>query len=218
MDLRSPPGMYASEMVLSRCTWRCAPRIAESVPQGSHGRLRHHKRAGLVLAAVRASWINLRAGCGRLRGRANFSCSSRASCCSWLGLLLTFPLRSAAVTAGPITFALHWMLLGVSLANLGLHSCHGIVCCVLRHTRAPHGRLVQALSRTTHDALTPLFVTGLVLASLLLSPTRATGSACSSRFTLTAPGRHGPAVHGGGLHYLHVHAPCCTRRRWRPRR
>src|SRR5580698_8394278 len=38
------------------------------------------------------------------------------------GLLLTLPLSAGPVTVGPITFSLHWMLLGVTLAILGLQS------------------------------------------------------------------------------------------------
>ena len=37
-----------------------------------------------------------------------------------LGLLLTLPLSFGPLTIGPITFSLHWMLLGLSLAILGL--------------------------------------------------------------------------------------------------
>jgi hypothetical protein len=37
-----------------------------------------------------------------------------------LGLLLTLPLSFGPVTVGPLTFDLHWMLLGLSLAILGL--------------------------------------------------------------------------------------------------
>ena len=37
-----------------------------------------------------------------------------------LGLLLTLPLSFGTITVGPITFSLHWMLLGLSLAVLGL--------------------------------------------------------------------------------------------------
>ena len=38
----------------------------------------------------------------------------------FLGSLLTFPLSFGPITLGPIMFSLHWMLLGVSLALLGL--------------------------------------------------------------------------------------------------
>jgi hypothetical protein len=37
-----------------------------------------------------------------------------------LGLLLTLPLSFGPLTVGPITFSLHWMLFGVSMAILGL--------------------------------------------------------------------------------------------------
>jgi len=37
-----------------------------------------------------------------------------------LGLLLTLPLSFGPLTVGPITFSLHFMLLGLSLATLGL--------------------------------------------------------------------------------------------------
>jgi hypothetical protein len=41
-----------------------------------------------------------------------------------LGLLLTLPLALGDATVGPITFSLHWMTFGVSLAVVGLQSIH----------------------------------------------------------------------------------------------
>ena len=37
------------------------------------------------------------------------------------GLLLTLPLSRGPLRIGPITFSLHWMLLGLTLCVLGLH-------------------------------------------------------------------------------------------------
>ena len=39
-----------------------------------------------------------------------------------LGLILTLPLSFGPVTIGPISFSLYWMLLGLTLAVLGLQS------------------------------------------------------------------------------------------------
>jgi hypothetical protein len=39
-----------------------------------------------------------------------------------LGLLLTVPLSFGPLTIGPVTLSLYWMLLGVTLAILGLQS------------------------------------------------------------------------------------------------
>jgi glycosyltransferase involved in cell wall biosynthesis len=167
MDLRSQSWEYASEMVLKSV--HMALRT-EEVPirflKDRDGRLSHHKRAGWF-SPWQAAWINLRA---MFVYGANFFLFKPGLVLLVLGLLLTFPLSFGPVTLGPITFSLHWMLLGVSLANLGLQCVYmGILSQVFfdysgRRTEAwfrrfPYNRTV-ALSAG-------LFGTGLVLAALL---------------------------------------------------
>ena len=81
------------------------------------GRRQPPQAVGLVFAVGRRHGST----CARCSSTARTSsCSSRASLFLALGLLLTLPLSFGPVTIGPITFSLYWMLLGVSLAVLGL--------------------------------------------------------------------------------------------------
>jgi len=80
------------------------------------GRLSHHKRSGWF-SPWHAAWINLRA---MFVYGADFFLFKPGLFLLALGALLTFPLSFGPVTVGPITFSLHWMLLGVSLSLLGL--------------------------------------------------------------------------------------------------
>ena len=117
MDLQSQSWEYASEMVLKSVHMRL--RTAE-VPirflKDKEGRLSHHKRSGWF-SPWHAAWINLRA---MFVYGADFFLFKPGLFLFALGSLLTFPLSLGPVTVGPITFSLYWMLLGVSLALLGL--------------------------------------------------------------------------------------------------
>jgi hypothetical protein len=117
MDLRSSSWEYASEMVIKSVLMRLR---TEEVPirflKDREGRLSHHKRRGWS-SPWHAAWINLRA---MFVYGANFFLFKPGIVLVVVGSLLTFPLSFGAVTLGPITFSLHWMLLGVSLAVLGL--------------------------------------------------------------------------------------------------
>jgi glycosyltransferase involved in cell wall biosynthesis len=117
MDLRSQSWEYASEMVLKSVHMKLA---TEEVPirflKDREGRLSHHKRAGWF-SPWQAAWINLRA---MFVYGANFFLYMPGLALLALGLLLTLPLSFGPVTIGTVTFHLHWMLLGLSLAILGL--------------------------------------------------------------------------------------------------
>ena len=167
MDLRSQSWEYASEMVLKSVHMKLR---TDEVPirflKDREGRLSHHKRSGWF-SPWQAAWINLRA---MFVYGANFFLFKPGVLLLVLGLMLTIPLSFGPVTAGPITFSLHWMLLGVSLSILGLQCVYmGILSQVFfdysgRRTegwfrRFPYNRSV-ALSAG-------LFGVGLVLASLL---------------------------------------------------
>jgi glycosyltransferase involved in cell wall biosynthesis len=117
MDLQSQSWEYASEMVLKSVHMHL--KTAE-VPirflKDREGRLSHHKRSGWF-SPWHAAWINLRA---MFVYGADFFLFKPGLFLLALGALLTFPLSFGPVTVGPITFSLHWMLLGVSLSLLGL--------------------------------------------------------------------------------------------------
>ena len=118
MDLHSQSWEYASEMVLKSV--RMNLRTAE-VPvkffKDEKGRLSHHKRAGWF-SPWHAAWINLKA---MFVYGADFFLYRPGLLLLLMGLVLTLPLSRGPVTVGPITFSLHWMLLGLTICVLGLH-------------------------------------------------------------------------------------------------
>ena len=157
MDLRSQSWEYASEMVLKSVHMRLR---TEEVPirflKDREGRLSHHKRLGWF-SPWQAAWINLRA---MFVYGANFFLFKPGLLALLLGLVLTVPLATGPVTLGPITFALHFMLLGVSFVVLGLQSVYmGILSQVFfdysgRRTelwfrRFPYSRTVFASAATS---------------------------------------------------------------------
>lgn len=117
MDLRSSSWEYASEMVLKSI--HLGLRTAE-VPvrfyRDRPGRLSHHRRLGWW-SPWHAGWINLRA---MFIYGADFFLLRPGMFLLITGLTLTLGLLQGPVTLGPITFSLYWMLLGVTLALLGL--------------------------------------------------------------------------------------------------
>jgi hypothetical protein len=117
MDLRSQSWEYASEMVLKSVHMKLR---TEEVPirflKDRDGRLSHHKRSGWFSPWF-AAWINLRA---MFVYGADFFLFKPGVVLLTLGSVLTFPLSFGDIALGPITFSLHWMLLGVSLTVLGL--------------------------------------------------------------------------------------------------
>jgi glycosyltransferase involved in cell wall biosynthesis len=121
MDLQSQSWEYASEMVLKSV--RMDLRTAE-VPvrffKDEKGRLSHHKRAGWF-SPWHAAWINLKA---MFVYGADFFLYRPGLLLLFLGLVLTLPLSRGPVRVGPITFSLHWMLLGLTLCVLGLHGVY----------------------------------------------------------------------------------------------
>jgi glycosyltransferase involved in cell wall biosynthesis len=117
MDLQSQSWQYASEMVLKSVHMQL--RTAE-VPirflKDREGRLSHHKRSGWF-SPWQAAWINLQA---MFVYGADFFLFKPGLFLLALGSCLTFPLAFGPITLGPITFSTYWMLLGVSLALLGM--------------------------------------------------------------------------------------------------
>jgi hypothetical protein len=167
MDLRSQSWEYASEMVLKSVHMRLR---TEEVPirflKDREGRLSHHKRSGWF-SPWHAAWINLRA---MFVYGANFFLFKPGVALFTVGCLLTFPLTFGPVEMGPITFSLHWMLLGMSLAILGLQCVYmGILSQVFfDYSGAIAKRWFRRFSYTRTVAISAVvFATGLVFALLL---------------------------------------------------
>jgi hypothetical protein len=167
MDLRSQSWEYASEMVLKSVHMRLR---TEEVPirflKDREGRLSHHKRSGWF-SPWYAAWINLRA---MFVYGANFFLFKPGLILFFTGCLLTFPLSFGDVAIGPITFSLHWMLLGVSLAVLGLQCIYmGILSQVFfDYSGAVSKRWFRRFSYTRSVALSSLvFAIGLSFTSVL---------------------------------------------------
>jgi glycosyltransferase involved in cell wall biosynthesis len=117
MGLRSQSWEYASEMVLKSVHMKLR---TEEVPirflKDREGRLSHHKRSGWF-SPWQAAWINLRA---MFVYGADFFLFRPGMFLAVVGAALMLPLSFGPVTIGPITFSLYWMLLGLTLATLGL--------------------------------------------------------------------------------------------------
>ena len=109
MGLRSQSWEYASEMVLKSVHMKLR---TEEVPirflKDQEGRLSHHKRSGWF-SPWSAAWINLRA---MFIYGAAFFLYRPGLLLAAIGAALMLPLSFGPVTLGPITFSLHWMLLG----------------------------------------------------------------------------------------------------------
>lgn len=168
MNLRSQSWEYASEMVLKSVHMKLK---TEEVPirflKDREGRLSHHKRSGWF-SPFHAAWINLRA---MFVYGADFFLYRPGFLMLFLGLLLVLPLSVGELTVGPITFSLHWMLLGVTLATLGLQCVYlGVIAQVFydysgERTRVWFSRFPY--TRTVAIAAA-LFLAGLVLSAALI--------------------------------------------------
>ena len=181
MDLRSQSWEYASEMVLKSVHMNLR---TEEVPirflKDREGRLSHHKRSGWF-SPWQAAWINLRAmfvyGADFFLYRPGFS-SLLLGCAD-------APLSFGPVTVGPITFSLHWMLLGAHArdARPAVHLPGGSRAGVLRLLGRDDDALVRAVSVHAHRrwSRAGLFAAGLVLTGSLSCTTCATTSASTAR-------------------------------------
>src|SRR5260370_14023936 len=117
INLSSQSWEYASELVLKSVQMRL--RTAE-VPvrflRDRNGRVSHHKRMGWF-SPWQAAWINLRA---MFVYGADFFVLRPGLAMLWMGVLLMLAVMFGPITIGPVTFSLYWMLMGVTLATLGL--------------------------------------------------------------------------------------------------
>lgn len=124
MQLESDSWQYASEMVLKSVHMKL--RTAE-VPirfyKDPEGRLSHMKRGGW-LSPWKAGWSNLEV---MLTHGAEFFTIRPGLAMMAVGLLLTLPLAFGPIRVGHVVFSLYWMLLGLTLAVLGMQTV-GLGC------------------------------------------------------------------------------------------
>jgi glycosyltransferase involved in cell wall biosynthesis len=168
MDIRSQSWEYASEMVLKSVHMQLR---TEEVPirflKDRDGRLSHHKRSGWF-SPWHAAWINLRA---MFIYGADFFLFKPGLLLLAVGSVLTLPLSFGPITLGPVVLSLHWMLLGMSLALLGLQCIYmGILSQVFfDYTGAVTAKWFRRFSYTRTVALSGgMFATGFACAAVLL--------------------------------------------------
>ncbi len=168
MGLVSQSWEYASEMVLKSVLMKLrTSEVPVTFYKDREGRLSHHKRSGWF-SPFQAAWINLRA---MFIYRAEFFALKPGLFFLIVGLLLTLPLSFGSISVGSVTFSLYWMLLGVTLAVLGLQSfCFGVLAQVLCDYTGESRRRWTRIFRYTGTVITSivLFVVGLGLADALV--------------------------------------------------
>jgi glycosyltransferase involved in cell wall biosynthesis len=119
IDLESQSWEYASEMVLK--SMRLELKTVEAPVRflkDPEGRLSHMKRNGW-LEPWRAGWMNLKA---MFLYGADFFLLRPGLLLLTLGLALSLPATFGPVSAGPLVLSMNWMMLGLTLAVLGLQS------------------------------------------------------------------------------------------------
>jgi glycosyltransferase involved in cell wall biosynthesis len=164
MDLQSQSWEYASEMVLKSV--RMNLRTAE-VPvrflKDQEGRLSHLKRGGWF-SPWQAAWINMKA---MFIYGADFFLFRPGFILLFMGLLLLLPMSLGPVRLGPVTFSLHWMLLGLTLCVLGLHGVYtgAIARIILDYSGDRTARWLRRFSYTRSVLLSALAAAaGVILA------------------------------------------------------
>jgi UPF0716 family protein affecting phage T7 exclusion len=132
------------------------------------GRLSHHKRAGWF-SPWAAAWINLRA---MLVYGADFFLYRPGFVLTALGLALLIPLSFGPIAIGHMVLSLHWMLLGLTLATLGMQCIYlGILAQVFFDYSGDVTRIWFARFAYTRTVLLSLaaFMTGLALNGWLVA-------------------------------------------------
>jgi glycosyltransferase involved in cell wall biosynthesis len=169
MGLQSQSWEYASEMVLKSVHMRLrTTEVPVRFLKDREGRLSHHKRAGWF-SPFHAAWINMRATF--VYGVEFFTFRPGLAILA-LGLLLTLPLMRGPVALGRVHFSLYWMLLGLTLAVVGLQSFYvGCLAQVLHdYTGLARRRWLRIFPYTRTVLLSTVgFVVGFALAVTLLA-------------------------------------------------
>jgi glycosyltransferase involved in cell wall biosynthesis len=125
MTLESQSWEYASEMVLKSVHMNLrTTEVPVRFLKDREGRVSHHRRIGWF-SPWQAAWINLRA---MFVYGADFFTYRPGLVLLTLGAVLTLMLTFGPVAIGPVTFSLHWALVGVTAVAVGLQSVYmGII-------------------------------------------------------------------------------------------
>jgi glycosyltransferase involved in cell wall biosynthesis len=144
IELESQSWQYASEMVLkSVCLSLDTVEVPVRFLREPEGRSSHMKRNGWR-EPWRAGWINLQA---MLLYGADFFLLRPGLFLLAVGLLLSLPVSLGPVSAGPIVLSMNWMMLGQTLAVLGLQSIYlgGIVQVLYNYSPVRTARWLRLL-------------------------------------------------------------------------
>lgn len=169
MGLVSQSWEYASEMVLKSVRMGLATtEVPVTFLKDRDGRLSHHRRSGWF-SPFAAAWINLRA---MFVHGAEFFLVKPGIVLFLMGLLLTLPMSFGEVSVGPVTFSIYTMLIGVTLAALGVQSIFfGLLAHVFldySENRALKWRQMFAYTRTV-IASGVVFLLGATLVGVLVA-------------------------------------------------
>jgi glycosyltransferase involved in cell wall biosynthesis len=169
MGLVSQSWEYASEMVLKSVRMGLATtEVPVTFLKDRDGRLSHHRRSGWF-SPFAAAWINLRA---MFVHGAEFFLVKPGIVLFLMGLLLTLPMSFGEVSVGPVTFSIYTMLIGVTLAALGVQSIFfGLLAHVFldySENRALRWRQMFAYTRTV-IASGVIFLLGATLVGVLVA-------------------------------------------------
>ncbi len=167
MEIQSKSWEYASEMVLKSIHMNLnTTEVPIRFLKDLEGRESHHKRLGWF-SPWHAAWINLRT---MFIYGADFFLSKPGFFLVILGLVLTLPLAMGPVSLGPITFSLHWMLLGESFVILGLQCLYmSILARVIHDYSGKACRKWSGIFSYNRSIVTSagLFISGCCMASIV---------------------------------------------------
>jgi glycosyltransferase involved in cell wall biosynthesis len=169
MGLQSTSWEYASEMVLKSVHMRLrTTEVPVTFLKDREGRVSHHKRRGW-LSPYQAAWINLRA---MFVYGAEFFVYRPGIIMLALGLLITLPLSLGPITIGSLHLSLYTMLLGMTLAMVGLQSFYfGCLAQVLHdYTGQARRRWLRVFPYSRTAVLCAVaFLGGIALGALLVA-------------------------------------------------
>jgi len=184
MGLQSTSWEYASEMVLKSVHMRLrTTEVPVAFLRDREGRVSHHKRLGW-LSPYQAAWINLRA---MFVYGAEFFVYRPGVIMLALGLLITLSLSLGPIALGPLHLSLYTMLLGMTLALVGLQSFYfGCLAQVLHdYTGQVRRRWLRVFPYTRTVLLCAVaFTGGIVLGALLVAQWVSNGLALQPDRTL----------------------------------
>ena len=168
MQLESESWQYASEMILKSVHLNLrSTEVPVRFLREPAGRMSHHRRAGWRSPWI-AGWENLQV---MLTHGAEFFTLRPGIALTVCGLLLTLPLTLGPLRAGPVTFSLYWMLLGLTLTVLGAQSAYlGCLTQILHDYNGETSRLWLRIFSYNRSLLCSLalLATGVLLVTPLM--------------------------------------------------